>query len=274
MMRNPWRPAAALAEEMRLRRDIEPVPAEIAEPLLAALVCPLPAELERVHRVRIEAAISEAARTAAPRPTPSVAALHSGPGGRISRAAARSRIAVAAGAAVLAVPLSLAGLATAGVKLPAPATSTFERIGITLPNQAAPADASDEVPGRGEPVSGEKPGSAAEKKSGVADSGKQGRDARNSGGHGRDRANGDSRKPAAGGPRSDRAPAGNGPGGPQPRPTDTGQNPPAHGVQGSPPRNPAATDRPEAPPQRAGEASGAQRKAAPPAQASEPTVEE
>lgn len=99
-----------------------------------------PAEVERVHIARIAAAIDEAARTAAPRPTPSVTALKPGRHGRISRAATVARLAAATGAAVLAVPMALTGLAFAGVSLPQPAAETFEALGIELPNQDDEAD--------------------------------------------------------------------------------------------------------------------------------------
>jgi len=46
------------------------------------------------------------------------------------------RPAVALGAATLAALFGSAGLAVAGVNLPDPAASAFERVGITLPNQA------------------------------------------------------------------------------------------------------------------------------------------
>jgi hypothetical protein len=52
-------------------------------------------------------------------------------------AAPRSRLALVArvGIAVALIPLVLAGLAFAGVHLPAPARSAFESVGVTLPNQ-------------------------------------------------------------------------------------------------------------------------------------------
>jgi hypothetical protein len=52
-------------------------------------------------------------------------------------AAPRSRLALVArvGIAVALIPLVLAGLAFAGVNLPAPARDAFEKVGITLPNQ-------------------------------------------------------------------------------------------------------------------------------------------
>ncbi len=53
-------------------------------------------------------------------------------------AAPRSRLALVArvGIAVALIPLVLAGLAFAGVNLPSPARDAFEKVGITLPNQA------------------------------------------------------------------------------------------------------------------------------------------
>jgi hypothetical protein len=55
------------------------------------------------------------------------------------RRAPRSRLALVArvGIAVALIPLVLAGLAFAGVTVPAPARSAFESVGITLPNQPA-----------------------------------------------------------------------------------------------------------------------------------------
>ncbi len=51
----------------------------------------------------------------------------------------RLRLAAQAALAVLLVPLAGAGLAVAGVNLPGPAQSAFEKVGIELPNQADPA---------------------------------------------------------------------------------------------------------------------------------------
>jgi hypothetical protein len=80
------------------------------------------------------------------------------------RGRARSRRALVArvGFAVALLPLVLAGLAFAGVNLPDPAQSAFDRLGITLPNQATDdspatssgqpsteADQSDTVSGEG-----------------------------------------------------------------------------------------------------------------------------
>jgi hypothetical protein len=60
------------------------------------------------------------------------------------------RPAVTLGAATLAAALGTAGLAVAGVDLPDPATEAFERVGISLPNQAGGGESgenarSDEV---------------------------------------------------------------------------------------------------------------------------------
>jgi hypothetical protein len=56
---------------------------------------------------------------------------------RARAAAPRSRLALVArvGIAVALIPLVLAGLAFAGVHLPAPARSAFDSVGISLPNQ-------------------------------------------------------------------------------------------------------------------------------------------
>ena len=60
-------------------------------------------------------------------------------GARRAPTAPRSRFALVArvGIAVALIPLVLAGLAFAGVTVPAPARSAFESVGITLPNQPA-----------------------------------------------------------------------------------------------------------------------------------------
>jgi hypothetical protein len=58
---------------------------------------------------------------------------------RAARRKPRSRLALVArvGIAVALIPLVLAGLAFAGVTVPAPARSAFDSVGITLPNQPA-----------------------------------------------------------------------------------------------------------------------------------------
>jgi hypothetical protein len=70
---------------------------------------------------------------------------------RAARWRSRSRRALVArvGIAVALIPLVLAGLAFAGVKLPAPARSALDSLGITLPNQALgeQGTAADEGPG-------------------------------------------------------------------------------------------------------------------------------
>jgi hypothetical protein len=74
-------------------------------------------------------------------------------GGAWRRGRARSRRALVArvGIAVAAVPLALAGLAFAGVNLPDPAQSAFDRVGISLPNQAT----NDTTPSGSEQPAGE-----------------------------------------------------------------------------------------------------------------------
>lgn len=58
---------------------------------------------------------------------------------RVRTAAPRSRFALVArvGIAVALIPLVLAGLAFAGVTVPGPARTAFDKVGITLPNQPA-----------------------------------------------------------------------------------------------------------------------------------------
>src|SRR5690349_4783123 len=60
-------------------------------------------------------------------------------GARRASRAPRSRFALVArvGIAVALIPLVLAGLAFAGVTVPAPARDAFDAVGITLPNQPA-----------------------------------------------------------------------------------------------------------------------------------------
>jgi hypothetical protein len=57
-------------------------------------------------------------------------------------AASRSRLALVARVAIVVgvIPLMLAGLAFAGVNLPAPARDAFDSVGITLPNQSSGSD--------------------------------------------------------------------------------------------------------------------------------------
>jgi hypothetical protein len=61
------------------------------------------------------------------------------PATRVRTAAPRSRFALVArvGIAVALIPLVLAGLAFAGVTVPGPARTAFDKVGITLPNQPA-----------------------------------------------------------------------------------------------------------------------------------------
>jgi hypothetical protein len=63
-------------------------------------------------------------------------ASSSGAAWRRGRARSRRALVARVGFAVALLPLALAGLAFAGVTLPDPAQSAFDRVGITLPNQA------------------------------------------------------------------------------------------------------------------------------------------
>jgi hypothetical protein len=66
-----------------------------------------------------------------------------------SRRSLVARVAIAVGL----IPLAFAGLAVAGVTVPAPARDAFDSVGISLPNQ--PADqGTPEAPKGGEPASG------------------------------------------------------------------------------------------------------------------------
>ncbi len=56
---------------------------------------------------------------------------------RRRRAGSRRALVARAGIAVILIPLVLAGLAFAGVTVPAPARDVFDSLGITLPNQPA-----------------------------------------------------------------------------------------------------------------------------------------
>jgi hypothetical protein len=82
-------------------------------------------------------------------------------GASLRRGRARSRRALVArvGFAVAMLPLVLAGLAFAGVTLPDPAQSAFDRLGIDLPNQATSATSSGQPANQGtdqsDTVSGE-----------------------------------------------------------------------------------------------------------------------
>jgi hypothetical protein len=95
------------------------------------------ASTEMVRRLAAEARISSANRPTAP-----IAAR--------SRFSARRRLAAVA-LAVLALPLLGAGLAVAGVKLPAGAADAFQAVGVDLPNQESSGsdDPSDADKGKG-----------------------------------------------------------------------------------------------------------------------------
>lgn len=102
------------------------------------------AELEAVHLATMARAISQADEAAVAAP-------------RLRRPLwRRARAGLAAGAALIAIPLSLAALAVAGVNLPDPAASVFSAIGIELPNQSSIGD------GRGDERSGREGGSAGD----------------------------------------------------------------------------------------------------------------
>ena len=58
-------------------------------------------------------------------------------GGRPARRRSHRSKAMVFAAAVLALPLLVVGLAAAGVRVPAPANSAFDAVGIELPNQSA-----------------------------------------------------------------------------------------------------------------------------------------
>jgi hypothetical protein len=78
-------------------------------------------------------------------------ASSSGAAWRRGRARSRRALVARVGFAVALLPLTLAGLAFAGVTLPDPAQSAFDRVGITLPNQAT-SDSS--TTSSGQPASG------------------------------------------------------------------------------------------------------------------------
>jgi hypothetical protein len=73
-------------------------------------------------------------------------------GSRFWRTRPRLAMVARVGIAVALLPLLIAGMAFAGVNLPNPAKSAFERVGITLPNQAT--DETPSTPARGEPSNG------------------------------------------------------------------------------------------------------------------------
>lgn len=135
-----------------------------ADPELAEFATALRAELvrapDRAGGAALVPKLAEQARLSAAR-GPSPAAVQ-------SSARSRRGLAVKLGIAAVSVPLLTAGLAVAGVKLPDPAQSAFERVGIELPNQEQEVPAgkggagespgasggSDAEPGAGAPTSG------------------------------------------------------------------------------------------------------------------------
>ena len=100
-------------------------------------------ELGARHLAEISAATAAAAQ-AQPRPE--------------RRAAPTRRLALTLAALALSVPVLATGLAFAGVALPGPAHSAFERIGIELPNQgesaaeAPPSDSTEPADGANDPA--------------------------------------------------------------------------------------------------------------------------
>lgn len=166
----------AFQDEMGfLRRpERDPELAEFAGAVRAALLPPkAPGSALIVPR------LAEAARASAPAVTAPVATRAPAPRRRLGLAA---RIAFA----VALLPLLSAGLAVAGVKLPGPAQSAFESIGIELPNQA---DDAAQNPNRGGEDGGE--GEKADDASGTpAEPGATGREnAAEKRGHGREKSN-------------------------------------------------------------------------------------
>lgn len=125
-------PGDALGQEMRVLRELTEGDQELAsflQEMRATLVAPPAAAVATA----LPARLAVEARAAGPSRAPST----NGRGAaseRPRRAPWRPVLRVAL--AVAAIPLLFTGLAFAGVKLPDPATSAFESIGIDLPNQA------------------------------------------------------------------------------------------------------------------------------------------
>jgi hypothetical protein len=91
------------------------------------------------------------------------------PAARRPRWAPALRVAIA----IALVPLLTAGLAVAGVKLPAAADDAFESVGVELPNQAASDDGGDAAPGA-EDGGSEAPGATATGRDNAAEKSGQG----------------------------------------------------------------------------------------------------
>ena len=130
--------------------------AEFADSLRATLVAAPPAGQVAaiVPRLAEEARIARAERPSTARPAES----HSG-----SRLKTIGQLALG----FCLVPLVAAGLATAGVKLPEPAQSAFESVGIDLPNQKADPEPAPDPPTAPVPPSGETPAAPAAKSGGA-----------------------------------------------------------------------------------------------------------
>lgn len=160
----------AYEDEMAfLRGHDDTEPAAFAGALRAALVPPEAPNARRLVPMLAETARASAAEASTRRIR-----------------APRRRIAIAAriAFAVALLPVLSAGLAVAGVKLPEPAQSAFERVGIELPNQADESASEEAVPGG----SGESSaGGAQDEPAGPGAGGRE--NAAGKRGHGKDKGN-------------------------------------------------------------------------------------
>jgi hypothetical protein len=156
-------------------------------------------------------------------------------GGRRVLASPRLRLGIAVVAVVLALPVTFAGLAAAGVRLPDAVDSAFETAGIELPNQLP--DGADEETGReAEPDSGPKDAARSEdESSSQADSGgdRGGRVAESkSSGNGSSAEPSEGNRPAGRPPEAEGAGAGDGSNGPPANAQGGQTGAPPHSQQG------------------------------------------
>lgn len=207
-------------------RHTETLPSDLEEAIRLAFVEPPSQATADRHLARLMST-----RAQAPSRTQPTA------GGRRILTSPRLRLGIATVAVVLALPVTFAGLAAAGVRLPDAVDSAFETAGIELPNQ--PPDGEDEQTARqAEPGHGPKDAARSEdESSSQVDSGgdRGGRDAESeSSGYGRSAEPTAGNRPDGRPPQAEGAGAGDGSNGRPPNAQAGQTGAPPHSQQGGP----------------------------------------